>query len=251
MNAPGKVYLVGAGPGSIDYLTVRGQQLLDRAEVLVYDALADETLLQWVKPDCLQLHVGKRGGRPSIPQVEIDRLLVQYCQLGKQVVRLKSGDPFVFGRCLSEIQALIAAHCPFEVVPGVSSALAAPLLASIPLTDPVLSRSFAVCTAHEPEALAWGALAQLDTLVILMGGRVLEEIVQKLQDCGRSPQTPIAIIRWAGRPEQHVWTGTLASIVEQTRGESLSPCTIVVGAVVDLSYHLRVDTARLTPPNLC
>lgn len=234
MNAPGKVYLVGAGPGTVEYLTVRGQQLLDRAQVLVYDALADETLLQWVKPDCLQLQVGKRGGQPSVPQAEIDRLLVQYCQLGKQVVRLKSGDPFVFGRCLSEIQALAIANCPFEVVPGVSSALAAPLFAGIPLTDPVLSRSFAVCSAHEPEALAWGALAQLDTVVFLMGGRVLGEITQKLLDCGRSPQTPIAIIRWGGRPEQQVWTGTLASIVDRVQGESLSPCTIVVGEVVTL-----------------
>ena len=152
----GKVYLVGAGPGDVAYLTLRAQELLTAAEVLVYDALVDAQLLQMVTPICLKLDMGKRGGRPSTPQAEINQLLVEQCQLGKQVVRLKSGDPFIFGRSSSEIEALIAAGCPFEVVPGISSALAAPILAGIPLTDPVLSRCFAVLTAHDPEALDWG-----------------------------------------------------------------------------------------------
>src|SRR4028118_2162633 len=189
----GKVYLLGAGPGDVEYLTVRGQQLLTQAEVLVYDALVDAQLLQLVPPNCLKLDVGKRGGKPSTPQAEIDQLLVSQCQLGKQVVRLKSGDPFIFGRSTSEIQALIAANCPFEVVPGISSALAAPMLAGIPLTDPVLSRGFAVGTAHDPGALDWEALARVETLVILMGGRHLGEIVQQLQRHGKVPYTPIAI----------------------------------------------------------
>src|SRR4028118_2032111 len=117
----GKVYLVGAGLGDVAYLTVRAQDLLAQAEVLVYDALVDAQLLQLVPADCLTLDVGKRGGRPSTPQAEIDRLLVEHCQQGKQVVRLKSGDPFIFGRCTSEIQALIETDCYFEVVPGLSS----------------------------------------------------------------------------------------------------------------------------------
>ncbi|HEY9872352.1 MAG TPA: uroporphyrinogen-III C-methyltransferase [Candidatus Obscuribacterales bacterium] len=235
----GKVYLVGAGPGDVAYLTVRAQQLLAQAEVLVYDALVDAQLLQLVPNDCLKLDVGKRGGRPSTPQAEIDRLLVEQCLQGKQVVRLKSGDPFIFGRTTSEIQALVANNCPFEVVPGISSALAAPMLAGIPLTDPVLSRGFAVVTAHEPDALDWEALARLETLVILMGGRQLGEIVYQLHRYGRSLQTPIAIIRWAGSPQQQVWTANLGNIVEQTTGVSLSPVVIVIGEVVRLRQYLQ------------
>ncbi len=234
----GKVYLVGAGPGDRDYLTVRAYELLSRAEVLVYDALVDAHLLQAVPETCLKLDVGKRGGQPSLKQADIDRLLVHHCQRGKQVVRLKSGDPFIFGRSASEIQALKAAGCAFEVIPGISSALAAPLLAGIPLTDPVFSRSFTVLSAHEPENLDWQTLAQMQTLVILMGGRVLAEIVYQLQRWGRSPQTPIALIRWAGQPNQKIWTGTLADILETTAGVTLSPCVIVVGEVVGLRPYL-------------
>jgi uroporphyrinogen III methyltransferase/synthase len=243
----GTIYLVGSGPGDIAYLTVRGQQLLTQAEVLIYDALVDAELLQWVPVSCLQLDVGKRGGQPSMPQSDINRLLVQYCQQGKQVVRLKSGDPFIFGRCTSEIQALIAADCPFEVIPGISSALAAPLLAGIPLTDPVLSRCFAVFSAHDPETLDWEALAQMDTLVILMGGKHLSEIIYQLQRHGRSPQTPIAIIRWAGRPHQQIWTGTLTDILEKTAGNSLSPIIITIGEVVRLRDYLQ-SSAKIQPP---
>ena len=241
----GKVYLVGAGPGDVEYLTVRGQQLLTQAEVLVYDALVDAQLLQLVPPNCLKLDVGKRGGKPSTPQAEINQLLLAQCQLGKQVVRLKSGDPFIFGRSTSEIQALIAASCPFEVVPGISSALAAPLLAGIPLTDPVMSRCFAVVTAHEPAELDWEALARIDTLAILMGGRHLGEIVHQLQRYGRSHQTPIAIIQSCGRPQQQVWLGTLADIVKQTAGVSLSPVVIVIGEVVKLRDYLRSPVQEL------
>ena len=238
-NPTGKVYLVGAGPGSLDYLTGRGKQLLGFAEVLVYDALADGALLEWVRPDCLQVNVGKRGGQPSTPQTEIDCLLVKYGRQGKQVVRLKSGDPFIFGRCTSEIQALIAADCPFEVVPGISSVLAGPLLAGIPLTDPVLSRCFVTLSGHDPTALDWEALARIDTLVVLMGSKHLAEILHQLQRYDRSPQTPIAIVRWAGRPQQQVWTGTLEDILDRTRGESLSPCVIVIGEVVRLRECLQ------------
>jgi uroporphyrin-III C-methyltransferase len=209
---------------------------------LVYDALTDhapgETLQERlgtiVPAHCLFVPVGKRGGRESVPQAEINRLLVDYCHQGKQVVRLKSGDPFIFGRVMAEIEALRETHCPFEVIPGLSSALAAPLLAGIPLTDPVLSRGFGVFSAHEPDALNWSAIAQLDTIVLLMGGRHLGEILQKLQAHHRSPQTPIAIIRWAGQPQQEVWIGTLMNIAQKVGRSSLSPCVIVVGEVVRL-----------------
>ncbi len=235
----GKVYLVGSGPGSIDYLTVRGLRLLEQAEVVIYDALVDQELLQCVPPDCAAIDVGKRGGQASTSQPEINQLLVKHCQQGKQVVRLKSGDPFIFGRSAAEIEALSQGGCAFEVVPGISSALAAPLLSGIPLTDPVLSRCFSVISAHEPEALNWQALAQLETLVILMGTRHLAEIVAQLERQGRSLQTPIAIVQWAAHPQQKIWTGTLASIVQQTARQSLSPAVIIIGEVVGLRPYLQ------------
>lgn len=247
----GKIYIVGAGPGDVNYLTVRGQQLLTQAEVLVYDALVDSLLLQLVPCDCQLFDVGKRGGRPSTPQATINQLLVDQCRQGKQVVRLKSGDPFIFGRSSSEIQALIAAECQFEVIPGISSALAAPLLAGIPLTDSVLSKCFAVVTAHQPEQLDWEALARIDTLAILMGGRHLGEIVQQLQRYGRSHQTPIALIRNGGRPQQQVWLGTLSTIVNQTLGISLSPVVIVVGEVVGLKASMGLADQDQSKSEAC
>ena len=234
----GKVYLVGAGPGDCDLMTVRSQKLLSQAEVLIYDALVDIPQLELIPVTCLKIEVGKRGGKPSTQQQEINRLLVEHCHRGKQVVRLKSGDPFIFGRSSSEIQALIAADCDFEVIPGISSAFVAPLLAGIPLTDPVMSRCFAVMSAHEPDALEWEALVKIETLVILMGGRNLGEIVWQLQKHGLSSQTPIAIIRDCGRPEQQIWIGTVSDIVRKTTGQSLSPCVIIVGEVVRLREYL-------------
>ncbi|MEH2323950.1 MAG: uroporphyrinogen-III C-methyltransferase [Nostoc sp.] len=241
----GKVYLVGAGPGDVAYLTVKAYNLLANAQILVYDALVDAQLLQCVPPDCLKLDVGKRGGKPSTNQAEINKLLVKHCQQGKQVVRLKSGDPLIFGRCTSEIKALKASGCDFELVPGISSALAAPLLAGIPLTDPVLSRTFAVLTAHEPEVLDWEALSRLETLVILMGGQHLPEIVHQLVRHGRSHLTPIAIIRWAGTPNQQIWTAQLGNIIEQTTKLSLSPAVIVIGEVVGLRKYLQPENIYL------
>lgn len=237
----------------MEYLTVRGYHLLEQADVLVYDALVDSRIRQLLPPHCVQIDVGKRGGQPSTAQAEINQLLVEQCQQERQVVRLKSGDPFVFGRSAAEIEALVQAGCDFEVVPGISSALAAPLFASIPLTDPVLSRCFVVLTAHEPDVLDWEDLAGIDTLVILMGGKYLAEIVEQLQRHNRSPQTPIAIIRWAGQPEQQIWTGTLESIVQQTSRQPLSPCIIVIGEVVRLRSYLQppVSSQSLSiSPNL-
>jgi uroporphyrin-III C-methyltransferase len=234
----GKAYLVGSGCGTSDYLTVRAYNLLQRAEVLIYDALVDQAIADLVSDNCLKCFVGKRGGQPSAKQVEIDQLIVEHCLQGKQVVRLKSGDPFIFGRSTSEIQALKAAGCDYEIVPGISSALAAPLFAAIPLTDVVLSRAFTVVSAHEPDLLDWDNLSAVDTLVILMGGRHLADLVDRLLAHGKSAQSAIAIIQWAGQPEQRIWTGTLADIVFQTKGESLSPCIIVVGEVVRLREFL-------------
>ncbi|MBE9119207.1 uroporphyrinogen-III C-methyltransferase [Lusitaniella coriacea LEGE 07157] len=233
-SSKGQVYLVGAGLGGATYLTLRGKELLESAEVLVYDALVDGELLRLVPSGCLKVDVGKRGGKPSTPQAEIDRLLVDYCCQGKRVVRLKSGDPLIFGRARSEVTALSAAGCDFELVPGISSVLAAPLMAGIPLTDKELSGAFAVVSGHQPDRLDWEALSRIDTLVVLMGGRNLGTIQERLQRYGRSRDRAIAIIRDGGRSTQSVWQGTLADILDRTAGVSLSPCVIVIGEVVRL-----------------
>ncbi len=228
----GKVYLVGAGPGNQDYLTLQGKELLKIAQVLIYDALIEPTLLQCCPSDCLFIEVGKRGGLPSTPQSKINQLLVTHCLQGKQVIRLKSGDPLIFGRASSEIEALEQANCPFEVVAGLSSALVAPLVAGIPLTDADLSHSFTVLSAHEPDRLDWETLSKLDTLVILMGGQTLPQIVASLIKYGRSAVLSIAIIQDCTRKTQKIWIGTLGDILKQVAGVSLSPCIIVIGQVV-------------------
>lgn len=229
------VALVGSGPGGIAYLTMQAVERIQQAEVLICDALVDEDVLALAPPGCDIVVVGKRGGQPSVAQADIDRLLVYYAQQGKRVVRLKSGDPFIFGRASSELTALTTAGYTYEVVPGLSSALTAPLLAGIPLTDPSLSCCFAVCSAHNPALLNWLALAQLDTLVLLMGAQQLPAIVDHLSRAGRPLTTPVAVIQWAGRANQRIWRGTLATIVTQTIGESLSPAVIVIGEVVTRS----------------
>lgn len=246
-SADGKVYLLGAGPGAVDYLTVQGRDLLNRADALVYDALVDDALLQQISLSCELWQVGKRGGAPSTPQAEINQLLVRLCQSGKQVVRLKSGDPFVFGRAAAEIQALKATGCDFAVVPGLSSVLVAPLMASIPLTDPVLSSGFGVFTAHDLTALDWEAIARLQTLVFLMGGRQLRELCDRLITHHKRPETPVAIIRWAGQPHQQIWQGTLLSISQVVSGQKLSPCIIVIGEVVGLREYLSAPPAAPLP----
>lgn len=239
LNDRGKVYLLGAGVGDIAYLTVRGKELLANAEVLIYDALVDTQLLALAPPDCLKLDVGKRGGKASTPQDKINQLLVAYCLQGKQVVRLKSGDPLIFGRAMAEILALQAADCDFEIIPGISSVLAAPLLANIPLTDKDLSSCFAVCSGHQPDLLNWQALASLDTLVILMGTRNLPNIVGRLLEAGKDRNEPVAIIRNCSQIEQEVFWGTLADIVRNTEGLSLSPAVIVIGKVVAYSDRIK------------
>ncbi len=245
----GKVYIVGAGPGDLAYLTLRAQQILTQAEVLIYDALIDRQLLELVPDRCVLVDVGKRGGKPSMLQAEIDRLLVEYAHTGCSVVRLKSGDPFIFGRVTAELDALIAANCEYEVVPGLSTALVAPLLAGIPLTDPVLSWGFAVITAHLPDDLDWEALARMPTLAILMGTRTLDRVVDRLLKHGRAADTPIAAIRWAGTAQQQIWVSDLGHILAETAEIELSPAVIILGQVVRLRAYLKFapQTSPITP----
>ncbi len=230
----GIVYILGAGPGHPALLTQQAVQILQIADVLVYDALVNGEILGLLPAQCQRIYMGKRGGFPSAAQQDINEILVAECRNGKTVVRLKSGDPFVFGRCHSELEALVQANCRVQVLPGLSSAIAGATLAGIPLTDPDLSNCFAVVSAHQPERLDWQALARLDTLVILMGTQTLAEIVHRLLEQGKLTSTPVVVLRWVSQPQYQEWQGTLANITEKTAKETLSPAIIVVGQVVEL-----------------
>jgi uroporphyrinogen III methyltransferase/synthase len=238
----GKVFIVGAGIGGVEFLTVRARDLICQAEVIISDALVDRSLLDLAPPNCDRIIAGKRGGQESIKQAEINQMLVDYCLQGKRVVRLKSGDPWIFGRSLPEILALQAANCEWEVVAGISSAIAAPMLAGIPLTEVEASSCFAVMTGHDLEHLPWEAIAQIPTLVILMGTNNLAGLLEKLQE-GKSADTKIAIVRWCGRVDQQVWTGTLTDIQSKLPEGSLSPAVIIVGEVV--KFHEQLSSQSL------
>lgn len=220
----------------MDLLTLKAARLLAACTAVVYDDLASPDVVALASPAAARHYVGKRGGNAaSTPQAAIDAQLVALAQDGHSVVRLKGGCPSVFGRLSSELAALSAAGIPYELVPGVSSALAAPLLAGFPLTDVALSRSFAVLSAHSPAAVASLRVPlAVDTLVVLMGGAALEGVTTALLAAGRPGDTPVAVIRAAGTAEQRSWEGTLEGIAAQTRGEVLSPCVIVAGPVAAL-----------------
>jgi uroporphyrinogen III methyltransferase/synthase len=240
----GKVFIVGAGIGGVEFLTVRARDLICAAEVIISDALVDRTLLDLAPPQCNCIIAGKRGGQESIKQAEINQMLVDYCLQGKRVVRLKSGDPWIFGRSLPEISALQAANCVWEVVAGISSAIAAPMLSGIPLTEVEASSCFAVMTGHDLDRLPWDAIAQIPTLVILMGTNNLSGLLAKLQQ-GKSGETKIAIIRWCGRPEQQVWTGTLTDIQSKLPKGSLSPSVMIIGEVVKFHEQFSCPDRKL------
>lgn len=242
----GTVYLVGAGPGDPGLLTVRGLELLRQAEVVVYDRLVNPCLLDEAPPQALSIFVGKLTGIHHLPQAEINALLIAHALRGRRVVRLKGGDPFIFGRGGEEAEALAEAGVPFEVVPGVSSAVAVPAYAGIPLTYRGLSSSFAVITGHEDACkdeptVDWEGLATaVDTLVVLMGVRTLPRIVAELLAHGRPPETPVALIRWGTTDAQETITGSLADIGEKARAVGLKPPVVaVIGEAVTLRARLR------------
>jgi uroporphyrinogen III methyltransferase/synthase len=243
-DGAGKVYLIGAGPGDPGLFTLKGKRCLEEADVVAYDALANRRLLAHAKPGAEMIYVGKRGGQHALPQEEIGRLLVARARAGKVVARLKGGDPFIFGRGGEEAEEVAAAGVPFEVVPGVTSAVAAPAYAGIPLTHREFTSTVAFVTGHEDPtkedtSIAWDKIATgVGTLVFFMGVGQLPEIVKRLVEHGRSPETPAAVIRWGTRAEQHVVTGTLATLVERSVGVK-PPALIVVGEVVALREKLR------------
>ncbi len=244
MQTTGKVYLVGAGPGDPELLTLKAKRLLETAQVIVYDYLAHVNLLNYAKK-AEKIYVGKTAGRHTLSQTEINALLVKKAKEGKTVVRLKGGDPFIFGRGGEEAEELAKAGIPFEIVPGITSAIAVPAYAGIPLTHRAYASSVAFITGHEDptktdSSIHWEHLAKgVDTLVFLMGVGRLPFIVEQLRRY-RPTETPVAIIRWGTLPEQQTILGNLDNIVEKAKEAQLKPpAIIVVGEVVQLRQILN------------
>ncbi len=240
----GFVSLVGAGPGDPDLITVKGMQRLQQADVVIYDYLANPVLLDYCRADAERIYVGKQAKRHTLTQDEINALLLEHGR-GKRVVRLKGGDPYIFGRGGEEAEVLQQAGIAWEVVPGISSGVAAPAYAGIPVTHREVASSVAFITGHEdptkPEtALNWSTLATaVDTLVFYMGVGNLPEIARQLMANGRPAETPVAVIRWGTKPEQEVVTGSLQTIADDVAQRGLKPPAItVVGEVVRLRERL-------------
>lgn len=246
------VFLVGAGPGDPGLLTVRGRELLESADVVLYDRLGTEHLLHLISPEATAIDVGKAPGAVAMTQEEINATLIERAAEARRVVRLKGGDPFVFGRGGEEALALGAAGIAYEIVPGITSAIAAPAYAGIPVTHRGRATSFTVVTGHEdptkPETQTdWAALARAGgTLVVLMGMGRLAAIVERLREGGRPADEPVAIVQWGTGPRQRSVSGTLADIVATADREGLaSPAVIVVGAVAALAPELAWRSAPL------
>ena len=241
----GRIYLIGAGPGDPGLLTLKGRACIEQADLIVYDHLANEEFLRYARPQAEVIFVGKKGGEAHVGQEEINRILIHAARLGKRVVRLKGGDPFIFGRGGEEAAAAAAAGIPFEIVPGVTAAVGVPAYAGIPLTHRDVSSIVTFVTGHEDPAkensqVPWDKLPALGTLVFFMGLGNLPEIVRQLVRHGRAPQTPVAVVRWGTRPEQRTVVGTLEEIVEKVRAEALTPpVLIIVGEVVRLREKLN------------
>lgn len=242
----GYVYLVGAGPGDPKLLTIKGSECIAKADVLVYDRLVSKHLLKLTKPDCEKIYAGKSPEGHTLTQNAINQVLVQKALAGKIVTRLKGGDPFVFGRGGEEAEALVEAGIPFEVVPGITSAVAVPAYAGIPVTHRDITSSFTVITGHEKpaknnSAISWESLAQSgSTLIFLMGMENLKLIADQLLANGLEPSTPAGVIQWGTRSEQRVLTGQLGDIACLAEEERFTnPAVIIVGQVVSLRDKLR------------
>jgi uroporphyrinogen III methyltransferase / synthase len=235
------IYLVGSGPGDPGLFTLKGVRCMEEADAVVYDRLAPKALLGYAKPEAEKIYVGKKPGNPTMSQEEINDLLVQKGRSGMTVVRLKGGDPYIFGRGGEEALALKRAELPFEVVPGVTSGVAASAYAGIPVTHRNVATSVAFVTGHEDPTkgssdVAWENMANgADTLVLYMGVGRLEDISTRLIAAGRNPDTPVACVRWGTVPEQRTITGTLQDIADRVAEAGLKPpAIIVVGDVVAL-----------------
>ena len=237
----GKVYLVGAGPGDPELLTLKAVKVISRADVILYDRLVSGEVLRYARPGCRLVYVGKEEGRHALPQEEINSLLVYYARIFEVVVRLKGGDPFIFGRGGEEALYLEEMEVPYEIVPGVSSAYAVPACAGIPLTFRGIASSFAVITGHEcagkERKVNWRSFGDIDTLVILMGVRNRQRIARELLEAGRDPEEPVAFVEKGTTDEQRVVVSTLGEVAENPP-EVRPPAVMVVGEVVLLRKRI-------------
>jgi uroporphyrin-III C-methyltransferase len=246
----GTIYLVGAGPGDPDLMTVRGMRLIQQADTIVHDRLIPAEVLKWARPEAKLIDVGKYPDHHRIKQPEINDLLVKHGLAGEMVVRLKGGDPFVFGRAQEEMDACRSNSIPCVVVPGVSSCIAGPAAVGIPVTTRGLARSFAVLTGHTdpnlaPHSFDYDALAKIDTLVLMMAYKHLGKIASSLIDAGLSPDTPAASIQRATQADQIAVAGTLATIADRVRQRRMgSPMITVIGDVASM-----IDPAALQFPD--
>ena len=248
--AEGKVYLVGAGPGHPELLTLKAAELLRTADVIVYDRLIQEEVLALARPGAERIYMGKPLGRHESRQDEIHELLARKAREGKKVVRLKGGDPFVFGRGGEEAEYLAEHGVPFEVIPGVCSALSAPMSAGIAVTHRDMASAVAIVTGHNANGaetrLDWNALARIDTLVFLMGVHNAGKIAQRLIEAGRSPQTPAAVVQMAYWHDERTVSGTLADLPQRIAGAGIKPpATLVIGDVVRLHEKLGMGQRDL------
>lgn len=242
----GKVYLIGAGPGDPGLLTLKGRRCLEEADVVIYDYLVDQRILTYARPGAELLYAGKKSGDDAIAQADINRMMIDHATTGRVVARLKGGDPFLFGRGGEEAEALAAAGVPFEIVPGVTSAIAVPAYAGIPVSHREYASAVAIVSGHKEvwehaPHLNWATLAGVGgTLVFLMGTRQLRNNMQRLMNYGLPAGTPVALIRLGTRPDQEVLTGTVGTIADLAAARRFEPpAVVVVGDVVRLREKLR------------
>ena len=242
----GKVTLVGAGPGAPELITLKALKAIQSADIIVYDRLINKQLLKDASEKCKVIYAGKKAGKHTIPQDKISELLIEDAKKGKNVVRLKGGDPFVFGRGGEEVLALAKAGVKFEIIPGITSAIAVPELAGIPITHRKYASSVAIVTGHKDPTkkrplVKWEMLAKaVDTIIILMGVKQLKNIVERILSGGRKPSTPVAIIEKGTMAKQRTIIGNLSNVVKKAKANKIGPpAIIVIGDVVKLRKELK------------
>src|SRR5262245_28199851 len=235
----GRVYLVGAGPGDPDLITVKGRRILESADAVLFDHLAPAALLGAAPPQAERLYVGKKKSDHAFTQEEICSMLIERARRGLTVVRLKGGDPFIFGRGGEEAEALASAGVPFEVVPGVTTPLGIAAYTGVPLTHREHTSAVTFVTGHAVDAIDWAKVGHAETLVVFMGLTHFAQIAQELITRGRAPGTPAMAVRWATRPDQETLVGTLESLPAQIAESAMKPpATVIVGEVVRLREKL-------------
>ncbi len=247
----GRVYIVGAGPGDPELITLKALRVIQEADVIVYDRLINKDILRYARPSCRLVYAGKEDGRHAIEQPAINQLLIEYSRDFDVIVRLKGGDPFVFGRGGEEALALAMRRIPFEIIPGITSAVSVPAYAGIPVTHRGIASSFAVITGHEAHDkkthIEWEGLKSVDTLVFLMGVTNRKKIAEKLVRCGRPPNEPVAFIEKGTSPYQRVISSTLKEVAADPP-EVTPPAVFIIGKVVALKDYINWFAQEMVLP---